>query len=109
MKDKRRHHEEEAPPAPESQGDGAPSPDETATTASAPESPAAATEEPAVDEQRDKYLRLAAEYDNYRRRTAKERTEASARGQAELVARLVDALDDLARFAHIDPASTDSQ
>ena len=60
-------------------------------------------------EQRDKYLRLAAEYDNFRRRTAKERLEASSRGQAELVTKLIDALDDLSRFAHVDPATTDPQ
>jgi molecular chaperone GrpE len=54
-------------------------------------------------------MRLAAEYDNFRKRTAKERVEAGARGQAELVSKLIDALDDLSRFAHIDPATTDPQ
>jgi len=58
--------------------------------------------------EREKYLRLAAEYDNFRKRTAKERLESGGRAQAELVRRLVEALDDLARFAHIDPASTDA-
>jgi len=58
-------------------------------------------------EQQDKYLRLAAEYDNYRRRTAKERLEAHGRGQAELVKVLLDPLDDLARFAHVDPRAAD--
>jgi molecular chaperone GrpE len=59
-------------------------------------------------EQQDKYLRLAAEYDNYRRRTTKERGEAHARGQADLVKQLMDPLDDLMRFAHVDPAVTDA-
>lgn len=63
--------------------------------------------ERAVTEQRDKYLRLAAEYDNYRKRTARERTELGARAQAELVKQLIDGLDDLARFAHVDPATVD--
>lgn len=58
-------------------------------------------------ELRDKYLRLAAEYDNYRKRATRERVEASVRGQADLVKQLVDALDDLSRFAHVDPATTD--
>jgi len=58
--------------------------------------------------EREKYLRLAAEYDNYRKRSAKERTDAGARAQADLVRQLLDALDDVARFAHIDPASTDA-
>ena len=61
-----------------------------------------------LEEQRDKYLRLAAEYDNYRRRTAKESGEAESRGQRELVKKMIEALDDLARFAHVDPATTDS-
>jgi len=57
----------------------------------------------------DKYLRLAAEFDNYKKRSIKERTEAHIRAQADLVAKLVDALDDLARFAHVDPAQTDAK
>ena len=59
-------------------------------------------------ELRDKYLRLAAEYENYRKRVARERQEAGTRAQAELVKQLIDAVDDLSRFAHVDPASTDS-
>ena len=58
---------------------------------------------------KDKYLRLAAEYDNFKKRSVKERTETWQRAQAELVQRLVDALDDLARFAHVDPAQTDAK
>jgi molecular chaperone GrpE len=60
-----------------------------------------------LEEQRDKYLRLAAEYDNYRRRTQRERLEAGGRAQADLVKQLVDPLDDLSRFAHVDPAAVD--
>lgn len=58
--------------------------------------------------ERDKYLRLAAEYDNYRKRSAKERQDAGTRAQADLVRQLVEALDDVARFAHVDPATTDA-
>jgi molecular chaperone GrpE len=58
--------------------------------------------------ERDKYLRLAAEFDNFRKRMMKERLEAEGRGQAELVKQLLDALDDIARFAHVDPQTTDS-
>jgi molecular chaperone GrpE len=57
----------------------------------------------------DKYLRLAAEFDNYKKRSLKERSEAHTRAQADLVAKLVDAFDDLARFAHVDPAQTDAK
>ena len=57
--------------------------------------------------ERDKYLRLAAEYDNYRKRTARERGELTSRAQADLAKHLLDALDDLGRFAHVDPAAVD--
>jgi molecular chaperone GrpE len=60
-----------------------------------------------LDEQRDRYLRLAAEYDNFRKRTSKERQEAHLRGQADMLKGMLDALDDLGRFAHVDPATTD--
>jgi molecular chaperone GrpE len=62
-----------------------------------------------LDEQRDKYLRLAAEYDNFRKRTVRERTEAASRGQAELIRHIMDALDDLARFAHVDPDAAEAR
>ena len=58
--------------------------------------------------ERDRYLRLAAEYDNYRKRSAKERQDAGTRAQADLVRQLIEALDDVARFAHVDPTVTDS-
>ncbi len=61
-----------------------------------------------LSEQQDKYLRLAAEYDNFRKRTARERAESFSRAQAELVKHLLDGLDDLARFAHVDPATVDA-
>lgn len=61
----------------------------------------------ALEAQRDRYLRLAADYDNYRRRTAKEAQQAQTRGQAELIKKLLDSLDDLTRFAHVDPETTD--
>lgn len=63
----------------------------------------------AVEEQRERYLRLAAEYDNYRKRTARERQEAHLRGQADMLRGLLDALDDLGRFAHVDPETTDAR
>jgi molecular chaperone GrpE len=58
-------------------------------------------------EQREKYLRLAAEYENFRKRTTKERQEAHWRGQADMLKGMLDGLDDLGRFAHADPATTD--
>ena len=62
-----------------------------------------------LEDQRDKYLRLAAEYDNFRKRTARERQEAHLRGQGDMLKGMIDALDDLGRFAHVDPATTDAR
>ena len=62
-----------------------------------------------LQELREKYLRLAAEYENFRKRTAKERQEAHLRGQADMLRGMIDALDDLGRFAHVDPATTDAK
>lgn len=62
-----------------------------------------------LEEQREKYLRLAAEYDNFRKRTVKERQEAHLRGQADMLKGMIEALDDLGRFAHVDPATTDAR
>ena len=62
----------------------------------------------ALDELRDKYLRLAAEYDNYRKRSIRERQEAGPRAQGDLVKGIMDSLDDLARVTTLDPATTDA-
>lgn len=61
-----------------------------------------------VDEHRDKHLRLAAEYDNFRKRAIRERQEAGWRAQGEMVRGLIEALDDLSRFAHVDPSTVDA-
>jgi molecular chaperone GrpE len=84
---------------------------EQATHSSAADDPADIESgfERALAEQQDKYLRLAAEYDNYRKRSVRERQDASVRGQAELLRSLLDALDDLSRFAHVDPGTTDTK
>ena len=60
-------------------------------------------------DQRDRYLRLAAEYDNFRKRTAKERQDAHLRGQGDMLRGMIDALDDIGRFAHVDPDTTDAR
>lgn len=62
-----------------------------------------------LGEQRDRYLRLAAEYDNFRKRASRERAEAGTRAQADFLRHFIDALDDLARFAHLDPSTVDAR
>ena len=62
-----------------------------------------------LSEQKDRYLRLAAEFDNFRRRATKERQEAGWRAQGELVRGILDAIDDITRFAHVDPSTVTLQ
>lgn len=60
-----------------------------------------------LEEVRERHLRLAAEYENYRKRTRREMTEARERAQAALTGRLLDALDDLDRFVDSTDAEID--
>ena len=48
-------------------------------------------------EQKDKYLRLMAEFDNYKRRTAKERMELIQTAGKDVIVSLLDVLDDCDR------------
>jgi molecular chaperone GrpE len=64
-----------------------------------PEAEAIRRLEGQLGEERDRHLRLAAEYDNYRKRVARERGELTDRAQAALVGRLLDVLDDMDRLA----------
>lgn len=59
--------------------------------------------------QKDKYLRLYADFENSRKRAVRERQEAESKGMGFLVKGILDCLDDLGRFAHLDPASTDTK
>lgn len=52
----------------------------------------------------DRHLRLAAEFNNYRRRQETEMVQAWSRAQSDLVRRFLDALDDLQRVSGLDPA-----
>ena len=53
----------------------------------------------------DRNLRLAAEFDNFRKRTARERLELTDRAQAALVMKLLDILDDVDRIVASDPST----
>jgi molecular chaperone GrpE len=59
-----------------------------------------------LEAQRDRYLRLAAEYDNYRKRSERERAESGTRAQAQIVERLLEAIDDLQRVSQYDAEKT---
>ena len=77
-------------------------------TAGVPMEPAEAAvhrlEEQLSDAQ-DRQLRLAAEFDNFRKRVARERIELADRAQAALVMKLLDILDDVDRIVGSDPAT----
>jgi molecular chaperone GrpE len=64
--------------------------------------------EASLSAERDKHLRLAAEFDNFRKRMIRERQEAGGKAQADLVQGLLEVLDDIMRFAHLDPATVES-
>jgi molecular chaperone GrpE len=54
----------------------------------------------------DRHLRLAAEFENFRKRTRREQAELSVVAQADLARRLLPTLDDLARVSSIPPETT---
>ena len=60
-----------------------------------------------LKEQKDKYLRLYAEFDNYRRRTAKENIELRQTAGKEIIASLLDVLDDCDRAEKQMPQAND--
>ena len=51
----------------------------------------------ALNEQKDKYMRLFAEFDNYKRRTSKERIELIQTAGKEIITSLLEVLDDCDR------------
>lgn len=87
--------------------DGAPQ-ETTAGAGEQAETPAAADAARELQGLKERYLRLAAEFENYRKRVERERTEAWVRAQAQLAERLLEPLDDLQRIADFDPATTSS-
>lgn len=60
-----------------------------------------------LQEQKDKYLRLMAEFDNFRRRTAKERLELIQTAGKDVIVSLLDVLDDCDRAEKQIQASED--
>ncbi len=56
------------------------------------------------DSLNDRHLRLAAEFNNFRRRAEQESLGTWARAQSDLMRRFLDVLDDLQRVSGLDPA-----
>ncbi|MDE2793236.1 MAG: nucleotide exchange factor GrpE [Gemmatimonadota bacterium] len=57
------------------------------------------------DQARDRHLRLAADFDNYRKRTEDRLRQRWDRAQADLVSRMLEPLDDLLRVTALEPES----
>lgn len=65
--------------------------------------PAGSSADDKLAEAQDKYLRLSAEFDNYRKRTLREKIELSKYAGEELILRLLPVLDDFERaLMHMD-------
>jgi len=60
-----------------------------------------------IEEQHDKYLRLSAEFDNYRKRTMKEKAELIKNGGEKTISAILPILDDLERALNISETSDD--
>jgi molecular chaperone GrpE len=79
-----------------------------AAEAAVPESIAAQLEREVAD-QKDRLLRTAADFDNFRKRAAREKAETWGRAQGDLIQKVLDVIDDLGRVAHLDPAQTSAE
>jgi molecular chaperone GrpE len=79
-----------------------------AAEAASPE-PAAVQLEREVADQQDRLLRMAADFDNFRKRAAREKAETWGRAQGDLIQKVLDIIDDLGRVAHLDPAQTSGE
>lgn len=65
--------------------------------------------ENALKESEDKYVRMLAEYDNFKKRTQKEKESLYKEGIADSVANLLTVLDNLDRAAAVDVEKSDAQ
>lgn len=68
-----------------------------AQTEEAPEADPLEEAQKQIEELKDKYLRTVAEFDNYKKRTLKEKTELILNGGAKTVAAILPVLDDFER------------
>ena len=115
------HATPSAPPVEPGQPEGVAEPLAAEGAQPAPEAApgAAALAEPAAEavqrleqelaDWKDRAIRAAADLENFKKRQMRERSDAAARAQGEVIARVLDVVDDLARVAALDPAQTTSQ
>lgn len=80
--------------------------DATGATTVVPDADPLALAQQEVADSRDKFLRLAAEYDNFRKRSVRDRQDAEKMGMGAVMKGLLEALDDLGRVVHMTPEGT---
>jgi molecular chaperone GrpE len=103
MNEDRTRPEDQAEPGP---GGGA-AQDAASAAAATPEPPAPTPEERLAaleverDEMRDRLLRLAADFDNFKKRARKELAEAEAKGKEAILRDLLEVVDNLERAASV--------
>ena len=112
MKKDNNQDENKKPVEPENELPSADENDEpTPMQSEEPAEEAGNTDESAVEKEladmKDKYLRLAAEFDNFRRRTAKEKLEFAKTAGEDLMLALLPVLDDMDRARQAMETSTD--
>jgi len=57
-----------------------------------------------LEEQKENYLRLAAEFDNFRKRVERQRNEIRQNARSEIVRSILETLDNLSRVTNLSPA-----
>ena len=67
------------------------------------------TAQETIEEQKDKYLRLSAEFDNYRKRTMKEKAELILNGGEKSLSSILPVVDDIERAIKTMETATDVQ
>ena len=118
-KENTQNTEETVPSEEIKEEEAAPAPEEEIPEAPAEEIPEAPAEEPAEDEaeklrkdmasEKERYLRLAAEYDNFRKRSARERDSIYADVKADTIVKLLPVFDNLQRALENPTAETRSR
>ncbi|MDR2665196.1 MAG: nucleotide exchange factor GrpE [Oscillospiraceae bacterium] len=96
LKDKTENLDPERPREGENSCEEAPEPEPLSENGAPADDIAGAADDPLAAE-RDRYLRLAAEYDNFRKRSAKEREALYAQVRCDTIAKLLPVYDNLAR------------
>lgn len=87
----------QTPTAPEAEAETAEPAEANAETKEAPKAPEPNPWEEKYNAEHDSFLRLAADYDNFRKRTTKEKEQSYGNGKSDAVAKILPVYDNLER------------